>query len=59
MDGCGMSGLTVDLTLGELDTIGTALVLLTKCDPHGPIAAEAAAVLDRLLALRFEHVYLS
>ena len=54
-----MSGLTVDLTLGELDTIGTALVMLTKCDPHGPIAAEAAAVLDRLLALRFEHVYLS
>ena len=59
MDGCGMSGLTVDLTLGELDTIGTALLMLTKGDPNGPISAEAAAVLDRLLALRFEHVYLS
>ena len=54
-----MSGLTVDLTLGELDTIGTALLMLTKGDPNGPISAEAAAVLDRLLALRFEHVYLS
>ena len=54
-----MSGLTVDLTLGELDTIGTALLMLTKGDPTGPISAEAAAVLDRLLALRFEHVYLS
>ena len=38
---------------------GTALLMLTKGDPNGPIAAEAAGVLDRLLALRFEHVYLS